>query len=50
MLDSGQNPQLSVEPLRESCLEVVNDFASRMEVATKEVHSTLTRVTDDLVL
>jgi len=30
MLDTGQHPWLSVEPLRESYLETLNDFASRM--------------------
>src|SRR5712664_2816814 len=48
MMDTGQNPQLSIEPLRESLLETLNDFASRMEVATKEACSTLSRVADNM--
>jgi len=42
MLDTGQHPQLGVELLRESCLETLNDFASRMEKATEEARSALT--------
>jgi len=42
MLDTGKHPWLSVEPLRESRLETLNDFASRMEKATDEAHSALT--------
>jgi len=37
-----------VEPLRESCLEALNDFASRMGKATDEAHSVLTQVADDM--
>src|SRR5882724_11013243 len=48
MLNTGQHPKLSVEPLRESCLETLNDFASRMEKATEEVHSALARAADDM--
>jgi len=48
MMDTRQNPQLGIEPLRESCLETLNDFASRMEVAMKEAHSALTRAADDM--
>src|SRR5882672_10166043 len=33
MMDTGQNPQLGIEPLRESCLETLNDFASWMDAA-----------------
>jgi len=36
MMDTGQNHQLGREPLRESCLETLNDFASQMEVATRK--------------
>src|SRR5882672_999062 len=28
MMDTGQNPRLSIEPLRESCLGTLNDFTS----------------------
>ena len=48
MMDMGQNPQLGIEPLRESCLETLNDFASQMEVATKEAHLALSQVADDM--
>jgi len=30
MLNMGQHPQLGIELLRESCLEILNDFTSRM--------------------
>src|SRR5882724_811654 len=36
MMDMGQNPQLSIEPLRESCLETLNDFASQMKWPQKK--------------
>src|SRR5467141_3042702 len=48
MMDTGQNPQLSIEPLRESCLKTLIDFASRMEVATKEAHLALSRAADNM--
>src|SRR5882724_7320540 len=48
MMDTGQNPQLGIEPLRESCLETLNNFTSRMELATKEAHSALSQAVDDM--
>src|SRR5882724_13482481 len=48
MMDMGQNPQLGIEPLRESCLETLNDFSSQMEVATKEACLALSQVADDM--
>src|SRR5882672_459620 len=48
MMDTGQNPRLGIEPLRESHLETLNDFASWMDVATKEAHSALSREADDM--
>src|SRR5882724_10892363 len=48
MLDTGQHPQLGVELLRESHLETLNDFASRMGKAMDEAHSALTQVADDM--
>src|SRR5882724_4935215 len=48
MLDTGQHPRLSVEPLRESHLETLNDFASTMEKAMEEACSALTRAADDM--
>src|SRR5882672_6014509 len=48
MMDTRQNPQLCIEPLRESRLETLNDFASRMEAAMKEAHSALSRAVDNM--
>src|SRR5882724_114710 len=48
MLDTGQHPRLGVELLRESHLETLNDFASRMEKATEEAHSALAQAADDM--
>src|SRR5882672_8196116 len=48
MMDMGQNPRLGIEPLRESCLETLNDFASRMDVATKEARLALSRAADNM--
>ena len=48
MMDTGQNPRLGIEPLRESRLETLNDFASQMEVATKEACSALSQAMDDM--
>jgi len=42
MLDTGQHPRLNVELLRESRLETLNDFTSRMEKATDEACLALT--------
>src|SRR5882672_4766218 len=46
MIDTGQNPLLGIEPLRESHLEMLNDFASGMEAAMKEACSALSRAAD----
>jgi len=48
MMDTRQNPVLGIEPSRKSYLEMLNDFASRMEVAMKEAHSALVRAADDM--
>jgi len=48
MLDTGQHPQLGMELLRESCLETLNEIASRMEQATDEACSALTIAADDM--
>src|SRR5882672_3687453 len=48
MMDTRQNPQLGIEPLRESHLETLNDFTSWMEAATKEAHLALSRTADDM--
>src|SRR5882724_3373648 len=46
MLNTGKCPRLSVEPLRESHLETLNDFTSRMERATDEACLALTQAAD----
>jgi len=48
MLNTTQHPQLSVEPLRESCLETLNEFASRMGKAMDEAQSALNQAADDM--
>src|SRR5882724_12481188 len=48
MLDTGLNSQVSMEPLRELCLETLNIFTSRMTTATNEAHSTLAKVLDNM--
>src|SRR5882672_10721811 len=48
MMDTRQNPRLSIEPLRESYLETLNNFASWMEAATKEACLALSRAADDM--
>ena len=47
-MDTGQNPWLGIEPMRESHLKTLNDIASRMEVAMKEACSALTREADNM--
>src|SRR5882724_7875690 len=49
MLNTGQHPWLGVEPLRESCLETLNDFTSRMGKATDEAHSALTQGANNII-
>src|SRR5882724_8845778 len=48
MLDTGQHPRLGVEPLRESCLETLKDFTSRMNKATDKARSALSQAADDM--
>ena len=48
MMDPRQNHWLGIEPLRESCLETLNNLASGMEVAMKEAHSALARAAGDM--
>jgi len=48
IMDTGQNFWLGIETLRDSILETLNNFASRMEAATKEAHSALARAADDM--
>ena len=48
MLNTGQNPQLGIELMRESQMETLNDFASWMEAATKVAHSALAQAANDM--
>src|SRR5882724_10063531 len=48
MLDNGKHPPLGMEPLRESRLETLNDFTSRMEKATDEACLSLTQAANDM--
>jgi len=48
MLDTGQHPQLGIEPLRESCLETLKDFTSRMNKAMDEAHLALSQAANDM--
>ena len=48
MLETGQNPHLGIELLRESHLETLIDFASQIEAATKEAHSALTQAANNM--
>src|SRR5882724_8204202 len=46
MLDTGQHPWLSVEPL--ICLETLKDFTSRMNKATDEASLALSQAADGM--
>jgi len=48
MIDTRKNPQLSMEPLRELCLETLNNFTSKMTTAMNEACSALAKVADDM--
>ena len=48
MLNAGQNPQLGFEPIRESQLESLDNFMSRMAQATDEARATLVKAADDM--
>src|SRR5882724_3648635 len=48
MLDTGQHPRLGIEPLRESRLETLKDFTSRMDKATDKAHSNLSQAANDM--
>jgi len=48
MLDTGKNPWLGVELLRESHLETLNNFASRMGKAMDKACSALTQAANDM--
>jgi len=48
MLDTGQHPWLGIEPLRESHLETLKDFTSRMNKATDKACSALSQAADNM--
>ena len=48
MLDTGQNSQLGFEAIRESRLESLDNFMSRMARATDEARATLVKAADDM--
>ena len=48
MLDTSQNPRLRFEPIRESQLESLDNFTSRMAQATDEAQATLVKAADDM--
>ena len=48
MLDTGQNPRLGFEPIHESQLESLDNFASRMAQATDEARAALVKAADDM--
>ena len=48
MLDVGQNPQLGLEPIHESQLESLDNFASRMAQATEEAQAALVKAADNM--
>ena len=48
MLDTGQHPRLGFEPIRESRLESLDNFASRMAQATAEARAALAKAADDM--
>src|SRR5882724_7067705 len=48
MLNTRQHPWLGIEPLRESCLETLKYFTSRMNKVTDEAHLALSQAADDM--
>ena len=48
MLDAGQNPQLGFEPIRETQLESLDNFTSRMAQATEEAWAALVKAANDM--
>jgi len=48
MFTTRKNPQLSMEPLRESHLKTLNNLASRLTAVTNEACSALTKAVDDM--
>ena len=48
MLDAGQNPRLGFEPIHESQLESLDNFASRMAWATEEARAALVKAANNM--
>ena len=48
MLDTRQHPWLGIEPSRESHLETLKDFISRMNKVMDEARSALSQAADDM--
>ena len=48
MLDAGQNPQLGFEPIHQSRLESLDNFASRITQVTEEAQAALVKAADDI--
>ena len=48
MLEAGQNPQLGFEPIRESRIESLDNFVSRMAQAAEEARAALVKAADDM--
>ena len=48
MLDNGQHPRLGLELTQETRLEALDEFTTRMETATNEAHSALSKAADDM--
>ena len=48
MLNAGQNPRLGLEPIHESQLECVDNFASRIAQAMEEAQPALVKAADNM--
>ena len=48
MLNASQNPRLGFEPIRESRLESLDNFTSRMAQATDEARAALVKAANDM--
>ena len=48
MLNTGQNPRLGFEPIRETRLESLDNFTSRMAQATDKAQAALVKAANDM--
>ena len=48
MLDTGQNPRLGFKPIRETQLESLDNFTSRMAQAMEEAWAALVKAANDM--